>query len=386
MTLMNIDSSDESAEREKLIKDALSLVQDPELHKSIVELGMVESVQLQGSDAHVTIKLTIATCPMQDRLRADTERALLAVPGISGVQLTFVVMSEDERTALKKMLRGGVEKVNPFAQSTSLTRVIGIASGKGGVGKSSITANLAVAAARKGLNVGILDADVYGHSIPRLLGITGQKPTAIDQTFYMPVEAYGVKVVSMAMFKPNESDHIAYRGPLLHRVLDQLMCDAYWGALDILFLDLPPGTGDIAISLGQMLPNSEVLVVTTPQLAASEVAERAGRMAHQMNQRILGVVENMSESPCPHCGQPIALFGQGGGSDTAARLSALTGEEVELLGKIPFDTDFRNGGDEGIPALIHSDQGPVADAINELLENILTRRRSLAGRTLGLHT
>jgi ATP-binding protein involved in chromosome partitioning len=249
-----------------------------------------------------------------------------------------------------------------------------------------VTANLAVAAAQRGLAVGILDADVYGHSISRLLGVMGEKPTAIDQTFFMPVEKYGLKIVSMEMFKPNANDHIAYRGPLLHRVLDQLMSDAYWGALDILFLDLPPGTGDIAISLGQMLPHCEVLVVTTPQIAASEVAERAGRMAHQMNQRILGVVENMSECPCPHCGGAISLFGSGGGAETASRLSELVGEKIELLSKIPFDTRLRTGGDEGIPVVLQEDESATTKAFDELLENILIKRRSMAGRKLGLHT
>jgi ATP-binding protein involved in chromosome partitioning len=369
-----------------LINGALAGVHDPELHKPLPELGMIAKVSESDGVVELLIKLTIATCPMRDRLEADVQLALLAIPGVDTVHIAFTVMSDEERAALKKQLRGGVEKVNPFAQSNSLTRVIAIASGKGGVGKSSVTANLAVAAAQRGLAVGILDADVYGHSISRLLGVMGEKPTAIDQTFFMPVEKYGLKIVSMEMFKPNANDHIAYRGPLLHRVLDQLMSDAYWGALDILFLDLPPGTGDIAISLGQMLPHCEVLVVTTPQIAASEVAERAGRMAHQMNQRILGVVENMSECPCPHCGGAISLFGSGGGAETASRLSELVGEKIELLSKIPFDTRLRTGGDEGIPVVLQEDESATTKAFDELLENILIKRRSMAGRKLGLHT
>jgi ATP-binding protein involved in chromosome partitioning len=369
-----------------LINGVLAGVHDPELHKPLPELGMIAKVSESDGVVELLIKLTIATCPMRDRLEADVQLALLAIPGVDTVHIAFTVMSDEERAALKKQLRGGVEKVNPFAQSNSLTRVIAIASGKGGVGKSSVTANLAVAAAQRGLAVGILDADVYGHSISRLLGVMGEKPTAIDQTFFMPVEKYGLKIVSMEMFKPNANDHIAYRGPLLHRVLDQLMSDAYWGALDILFLDLPPGTGDIAISLGQMLPHCEVLVVTTPQIAASEVAERAGRMAHQMNQRILGVVENMSECPCPHCGGAISLFGSGGGAETASRLSELVGEKIELLAKIPFDTRLRTGGDEGIPVVLQEDESATTKAFDELLENILIKRRSMAGRKLGLHT
>ena len=368
-----------------LIHAALARVNDPELHRPLPDLGMVESVEVSGTTAHIKIKLTIEGCPMKDRLEADIQRELLAVSEISDLALTFGVMTEDERNNVKKMLRGGREKFNPFAEPNSLTRVIGIASGKGGVGKSSLTVNLAVAAAAKGLSVGILDADVYGHSVPRLMGILDQRPTSIDQ-FFIPIEKYGVKVVSMEMFKPNREDPIAYRGPLLHRVLEQLMTDAYWGSLDLLLLDLPPGTGDIAISLGQLVPQSEIIVVTTPQIAAAEVAERAGRIAHQMKQSVLGVVENMSESPCPHCGEMIALFGSGGGEETARRLTELAGKKVPLLAKVPFDIRLRDGGDEGIPAILSEDSTPTTKAIGELLENISVRPRSLAGVPLSLHT
>ena len=368
-----------------LIHAALARVNDPELHRPLPDLGMVESVEVSGMTAHIKIKLTIEGCPMKDRLEADIQRELLAVSEISDLALTFGVMTEDERNNVKKMLRGGRDKFNPFAEPNSLTRVIGIASGKGGVGKSSLTVNLAVAAAAKGLSVGILDADVYGHSVPRLMGILDQRPTSIDQ-FFIPIEKYGVKVVSMEMFKPNREDPIAYRGPLLHRVLEQLMTDAYWGSLDLLLLDLPPGTGDIAISLGQLIPQSEIIVVTTPQIAAAEVAERAGRIAHQMKQSVLGVVENMSESPCPHCGEMIALFGSGGGEETARRLTELAGKKVPLLAKVPFDIRLRDGGDEGIPAILSEDSTPTTKAIGELLENISVRPRSLAGVPLSLHT
>ncbi len=368
-----------------LIHAALARVNDPELHRPLPDLGMVESVEVSGMTAHIKIKLTIEGCPMKDRLEADIQRELLAVSEISDLALTFGVMTEDERNNVKKMLRGGRDKFNPFAEPNSLTRVIGIASGKGGVGKSSLTVNLAVAAAAKGLSVGILDADVYGHSVPRLMGILDQRPTSIDQ-FFIPIEKYGVKVVSMEMFKPNREDPIAYRGPLLHRVLEQLMTDAYWGSLDLLLLDLPPGTGDIAISLGQLVPQSEIIVVTTPQIAAAEVAERAGRIAHQMKQAVLGVVENMSESPCPHCGEMIALFGSGGGEETARRLTELAGKKVPLLAKVPFDIRLRDGGDEGIPAILSEDSTPTTKAIGELLENISVRPRSLAGVPLSLHT
>jgi len=367
------------------VERALATVNDPELRRPLTELGMVESVAVADGVATVGILLTISGCPMRDRLGSDIAAALEAIAGIESVQINFGVMSDEQREAVKKLLRGGREKFNPFAQEDSLTRVIGIASGKGGVGKSSVTANLAVAAAAKGLNVGILDADVYGHSIPRLMGILDKRPTALDQTF-IPVENHGVKVVSMEMFKPNREDPIAYRGPLLHRVLEQLMSDAYWGALDLLFLDLPPGTGDIAISLGQLIPRSEILVVTTPQIAAAEVAERAGRIAFQMKQRIIGVVENMSESPCPHCGEPIALFGSGGGAETSKRLGALTNYEVPLLAKIPFDSQLRDGGDQGTPAYLSATSGFTKNSFDELLAALLVRPHSLVGVPLSLHT
>ena len=367
------------------IHKALSQVNDPELHRPLPDLGMVESVQVANGVATIGIKLTISGCPMRDRLQSDIDSALRAIDGVDSVVINFGVMSDEERDGVKKLLRGGREKFNHFAQPDPLTRIIGIASGKGGVGKSSITANLAVAAAARGLNVGILDADVYGHSIPRLMGILDKRPTALDQTF-IPVENHGVKIVSMEMFKPNREDPIAYRGPLLHRVLEQLMTDAYWGALDLLLLDLPPGTGDIAISLGQLIPRSEILVVTTPQVAAAEVAERAGRIAFQMKQRILGVVENMSESPCPHCGQPIALFGAGGGAETARRLSALVGSEVPLLAKVPFDVQLRDGGDHGTPAYLQAPDGFMKKTFDELLAAIMVRPRSLVGVPLSLHT
>ncbi len=364
---------------------ALAKVNDPEIHRPLTELGMIESVSVANGRADLKVKLTISGCPMRDRLQSDIKAAVSVIDGIYEVFIEFGVMNDEERDAMKKLLRGGREKFNPFAQPDSLTRVIGIASGKGGVGKSSVTVNMAVAAAAAGLTVGILDADVYGHSVPRLMGILDQRPTAIDQTF-IPVEKYGVKVVSMEMFKPNREDPIAYRGPLLHRVLEQLLSDAYWGSLDLLFLDLPPGTGDIAISLAQLVPGSEILVVTTPQVAAAEVAERAGRIAHQLKQRIIGVIENMSESPCPHCGEPIALFGSGGGLETARRLSELVGADVPLLGKIPFDPQVRDGGDTGHPAYLSPTDTAAKKTFDELLGALMIRPRSLVGVPLSLHT
>ena len=366
-----------------LLNDALSKVQDPELHRSITELGMVEELTEVNGDVSIKILLTISGCPMQDRLRGDITTALKNVEGVKSVELAFGVMSQEQRGYVKKVVRGGREKTITFAQPESLTRVIGIASGKGGVGKSSVTANLGVAFAKKGLRVGILDADVYGHSIPRLMGLMGQRPTAIDQLF-IPLESFGVKVVSMEMFKPERSDPVAYRGPLLHRVLEQLLSDAHWGDLDVLLIDLPPGTGDLAISLGQLIPNSEIVVVTTPQIAAAEVAERAGRIAHQIHQRVIGVIENMSEYGCPTCGEKIALFGSGGGEETSRRLSALVGIDVPLLGKIAFNPELRTGGDDGVPLVQAAPDSDSAQSILAIAEILVKRSKSLVGVRLGI--
>ena len=365
------------------LNDALSKVQDPELHRSITELGMVEELTEVNGDVSIKVLLTISGCPMQDRLRGDITTALKNVEGVKSVELAFGVMSQEQRDYVKKVVRGGREKTITFAQPESLTRVIGIASGKGGVGKSSVTANLGVAFAKKGLRVGILDADVYGHSIPRLMGLMGQRPTAIDQLF-IPLESFGVKVVSMEMFKPERSDPVAYRGPLLHRVLEQLLSDAHWGDLDVLLIDLPPGTGDLAISLGQLIPNSEIVVVTTPQIAAAEVAERAGRIAHQIHQRVIGVIENMSEYGCPTCGEKIALFGSGGGEETSRRLSALVGIDVPLLGKIAFNPELRTGGDDGVPLVQAAPNSESAQSILAIAEILVKRSKSLVGVRLGI--
>ncbi|KRO49198.1 MAG: sodium:proton antiporter [Actinobacteria bacterium BACL4 MAG-120820-bin23] len=362
---------------------ALHNVIDPELHKPLPELGMVESVDFDSGLAKLKILLTISGCPMKDRLKSDIKNSLGDIKEITEVKIIFGVMNEEQRNNVKKIIRGGREKFIPFAQPDSLTRVIGIASGKGGVGKSSVTVNLAVAAAARGLKVGILDADVYGHSIPRLMGILDKRPTAIDQTF-IPVENYGVKVVSMEMFKPERSDPVAYRGPLLHRVLEQLLSDAYWGDLDLLLLDLPPGTGDIAISLGQLIPNSEIIVVTTPQIAAAEVAERAGRIAHQIKQPVIGVIENMSDSECVKCGEKLSVFGSGGGEETTRRLSQLVGSDVPLLSKIPFDAQLREGGDEGSPIVLSDEK--YKKIFDEILDQIIVRPKSLVGVRLNINT
>ena len=366
------------------IHSALAGVSDPELHRPLPDLGMVESVSFKDGSAHIKILLTISGCPMRDRLSADINAAVSKVAGVTEIKLDFGVMNEAQRENVKKLLRNGREKFIPFAQPDSLTRTIGIASGKGGVGKSSVTVNLARALVLRGFSVGILDADVYGHSIPRLLGIEGRRPTAIDQTF-IPVEVDGIKVVSIEMFKPERSDPVAYRGPLLHRVLEQLLSDAYWGDLDFLLLDLPPGTGDIAISLGQLIPTSEIIIVTTPQIAAAEVAERAGRIAHQLKQQISGVVENMSPY-ISETGEEIALFGSGGGQETVERLSRLVGAGISLLAQIPFQIDIRQSGDNGTSIFELDEENPAVRAFFSIADALAVRKRSLLGVRLGLST
>ncbi|HUW78945.1 MAG TPA: Mrp/NBP35 family ATP-binding protein [Candidatus Nanopelagicaceae bacterium] len=368
---------------ETLIRQSLATVIDPELHRPITDLGMVETIAFADGRVDLRILLTISGCPMRDRLSSDINRAVGKVATVTNVTIDFGVMNEEQRNNVRTTMRGGSERVIQFAQPGSLTRVYGIASGKGGVGKSSVAVNLAIALAKLGRKVGILDADVYGHSIPRLMGLVGQRPTAIDQMF-IPLESHGVKVVSMEMFKPQREDPVAYRGPLLHRVLEQLLVDAFWGDLDDLLIDLPPGTGDLAMSLGSLIPNSEIIVVTTPQLAAAEVAERAGRIAHQLRQRIVGVVENMSAFPCPHCGEPVDLFGQGGGDAAAAALSKLVGSDVPLFGAIPFEVALREGGDGGSPIVVADPDSPAARAISQIASILAARTRGLSGLALGI--
>ncbi|MFM7451299.1 MAG: Mrp/NBP35 family ATP-binding protein [Actinomycetota bacterium] len=367
------------------IHSALANVSDPELHRPLPDLGMVESVDFDSGLAKIKILLTISGCPMRDKLKSDVSSAVTKVAGVEKVELEFGVMNEAQRDNVKKLLRGGREKFIPFAQPDSLTRVWAISSGKGGVGKSSVTVNLAAALSKRGFKVGVLDADVYGHSIPMLLGIEGQRPTAIDQTF-IPVETNGIKVVSIEMFKPDRADPVAYRGPLLHRVLEQLLSDAYWGDLDFLLLDLPPGTGDIAISLGQLIPASEIIVVTTPQIAAAEVAERAGRIAHQLKQHVIGVIENMSAYTDPVSGAQVALFGKGGGQETAKRLSQLVGVDVPLLAQISFDIKLREGGDEGSPIVFRDPESDAAKGFFAIIDQLTKRKKSLLGVPLGVAT
>lgn len=369
-------------DREQAVRSALASVNDPEIRRPITELGMVKSVTVRADEVEVGIWLTIATCPLRDEITSRVTGAVQRLPWVASVVVELDVMSDEQRTALREQLRGPTRQI-PFTAAGNLTRVVAVASGKGGVGKSSLTVNLAVAAARLGRSVGILDADVYGHSIPRMLGID-RPPTVID-SLLMPPTAYGVGAMSMLPFKRGGvSEAVAFRGPMLHRTLEQFLTDVWWGDLDLLLLDLPPGTGDVAISTAQLLPDSELLIVTTPQPAAAEVAVRAGSLSAHTGQRVIGVVENMSALPCPHCGEPIALFGSGGGSMVATALTRMLGREIGLLGRIPFDVRMREGGDAGTPIVVSDPRAPAAEAISALAAELVNAPRGLVGRPLGL--
>jgi len=366
---------------------ALSKVNDPEIRKPITELGMVKSVDVDDAGrVAAAIFLTVAGCPMKETLTRDVTNALAAIPGVSSVDVTLDVMSEEQRGALRTQLRGGqADKEIPFARPGSLTRVYAVASGKGGVGKSSVTVNLAASMAASGLRVGVVDADVYGFSVPRMLGVSG-RPTQVDDMILPPL-AHDVKVISIGMFVPGNQP-VVWRGPMLHRALQQFLGDVFWGDLDVLLLDLPPGTGDIAISVAQLIPNAEILVVTTPQQAAAEVAERAGTMASMMNQRVIGVVENMSylALTCPHCGESHRheIFGSGGGATVARTLGTRLGYAVPLLAQIPLDAHLRASGDDGRPLVTTEPDQPAAQALTGLADTLLRRGRGLLGRQLGL--
>ncbi|MFC7489641.1 MULTISPECIES: Mrp/NBP35 family ATP-binding protein [unclassified Knoellia] len=367
---------------DEAMRAALATVNDPEIRKPITELGMVESVECDDTGrVAVTILLTIAGCPLKETLTNDTTNALLKVAGVNAVDVTLGVMSEEQRAELRTNLRGGAaEKEIPFAKPGSLTRVYAVASGKGGVGKSSITANLAAALAQQGLKVGVVDADIYGFSIPRMLGVE-QRPTQVDEMILPPI-AHEVKVISIGMFVPGNQP-VVWRGPMLHRALQQFLADVFWGDLDILLLDLPPGTGDIAISVAQLIPGAEILVVTTPQQAAAEVAERAGAIAIQTHQRVAGVIENMSWLELPD-GSRQEIFGSGGGQIVADSLTRSIGAPVPLLGQIPLDTTLRIGSDQGMPVVLSESTSPAAVALRGIARELGTRSRGLAGRSLGL--
>jgi ATP-binding protein involved in chromosome partitioning len=367
---------------------ALASVQDPEIRRPITDLGMVKSVSV-GTDgvARIGILLTVSGCPLRDKLRSDITIAAMAVQGVRGVEIDFGAMTTEQRQELQAKLRsaagghGHGEPVIPFAQPGSRTRVYAVASGKGGVGKSSVTVNLAAALAARGLSVGVVDADIYGHSVPRMLGVE-RGPTRVEDMIMPPQAVHGIKVISIGMFTPGNTA-VVWRGPMLHRALQQFLADVYWGDLDVLLLDLPPGTGDVAISLAQLLPTAEIIVVTTPQQAAAEVAERAGAIALQTHQRVLGVVENMSWLDLPD-GSRMDVFGSGGGQTVADSLTMAIGARVPLLGQIPLEPRVRETGDAGTPIVLADPASAAAKALAAVADGLAVRRESLAGKPLGL--
>ena len=358
------------------VEAALATVIDPELRKPITELGMVDSIEVSEKVLGARVLLTIVGCPAAAAIERDVRAALESVAGTRAVELEMSVMNATQREDLISRLRSGKTSTNPFT-AESLTRVIAITSGKGGVGKSTVTANLAAATAQRGFRVGIIDADVFGFSIPGLLGLDGSTPTRIDDLMLPPV-AYDLKVLSIGMFLEKDQA-VAWRGPLLHRTLEQFLTEAYFGDLDFLFLDLPPGTGDIAISVGQLLPHAEIVVVTTPQPSASDVAWRSGDVARQTGQTVLGVIENMSATALP-TGEVWDVFGSGGGEATAHRL------DVPLLGAIPLSRELREASDLGTPLVVSTPDSPAARAMADIAQKITISGKSLNGTRLPLST
>src|SRR5579884_92533 len=377
------DTHDDATDLTAAIRAALAKVIDPELRRPITDLGMVKSVEVGPDRAvHVEIYLTTAACPKKSEISERVAHAVADVPGTGAVDVTLDVMNDEQRTELRKQLRGDArEPVIPFAQPGSLTRVYAVASGKGGVGKSTVTVNLAAAMAARGLSVGVVDADIHGHSIPRMMGTT-DRPTQVESMILPPI-AHDVRIISIAQFTQGNAP-VVWRGPMLHRALQQFLADVYWGDLDVLLLDLPPGTGDIAISVAQLIPNAEILVVTTPQMAAAEVAERAGTIALQTHQTIVGVIENMSGMPCPHCGEMVDVFGTGGGQTVAEALTRATGAQVPLLGQVPIDVRLRAGGDEGVPLVLSHPAEPAAVVLQGIADRLTVRARGLVGMSLSV--
>ena len=364
------------------VREALSRVEDPEIGRPITELNMVKSVTVTGNDVAVEIYLTIAGCPMKSTIESNTRAAVEDIEGVGNVTVTMEAMSDEQRRELKKKLRGGqAEPEIPFAKPDSTTRVFAVASGKGGVGKSSMTVNLAAALVQKGLKVGIVDADIYGHSVPNLLGCT-DGPTVLDDEMLLPPISHGIKHISIGQFVEGNAP-VVWRGPMLHRALQQFLADVFWGDLDVLLLDLPPGTGDVALSVAQLIPNAELLIVTTPQAAAAEVAERAGSISQQTRQRVAGVIENMGAMVMPD-GSTMDVFGSGGGQIVADRLGVILGHEVPLLASVPLDPTLRSGGDAGTPIVLDSPESPAAQQIQAVADKLAIRSDSLVGKNLNL--
>jgi ATP-binding protein involved in chromosome partitioning len=348
------------------LRAAIGAVEDPEIHRSLADLGMIRSLEVSSDGVVSTlIALTIPGCPLKDKLDGDVTAAAKSVPGVTTVKVEFTSMTDEERASLVTDIRGGgATREISVGGPGSRTRVIAVSSGKGGVGKSSVTANLAVALARLGRTVGVIDADVWGFSIPRMLG-SDRPPTVVGETL-MPPEIHGVRVMSMDYFvKPDQA--VIWRGPMLHKAMEQFLVDVYWDDPDYLLIDMPPGTGDIALSLAQFLPRAQAIVVTTPQPTAQRVAKRAGLMARRVNQEILGVVENMSWFTGDD-GKRYALFGEGGGGELADEL------EVPLLGQIPLVTAMREGADAGLPVTIADPGGEAARAFEALADEVEARK------------
>lgn len=367
---------------ESAVREALSRVEDPEIGRPITELNMVKSVTITGNDVAVEIYLTIAGCPMKSTIESNTRAAVEDIEGVGNVTVTMEAMSDEQRRELKKKLRGGqAEPEIPFAKPDSTTRVFAVASGKGGVGKSSMTVNIAAALVQKGLKVGIVDADIYGHSVPNLLGCT-DGPTVLDDEMLLPPISHGIKHISIGQFVEGNAP-VVWRGPMLHRALQQFLADVFWGDLDVLLLDLPPGTGDVALSVAQLIPNAELLIVTTPQAAAAEVAERAGSISQQTRQRVAGVIENMGAMVMPD-GSTMDVFGTGGGQIVADRLGVILGHEVPLLASVPLDPTLRSGGDAGTPIVIEAPESPAAQQIQAVADKLAIRSDSLVGKNLNL--
>ncbi|MDU0347694.1 Mrp/NBP35 family ATP-binding protein [Actinomyces sp. MRS3W] len=372
---------------EDAVREALARVIDPELRRPITDLGMVDSIEI-AADGVVTVGvlLTVAGCPLRDTINADARKEVGAVDGVTDVHVNMGVMTDEQRAELRTRLRGGTaEPVIPFTQPGNLTRIYAVTSGKGGVGKSSVTANLAAAMASQGLSVGVVDADIYGFSIPRMLGVD-QVPTQLDGMIIPPL-AHGVKVISIGMFVEDKQP-VVWRGPMLHRAVQQFLSDVFWGDLDVLLLDLPPGTGDVTISVAQLLPGAEILVVTTPQTAAAEVAERTGLIATQTHQKVAGVIENMSYLPQPD-GSRLEIFGSGGGQAVCETLTTALGYEVPLLAQLPLDIKLREGSDAGRPTTIAANGAPVADSpaaveLAAVAQKLGHRARGLSGKSLGI--
>lgn len=344
--------------REQVL-EALRDVQDPELHKSIVELDMVREITVRDGRVVVDALLTISGCPLRETIVASITEKVRSLPGVESVEVNLGTMSPDQRQALVARLRGGAlhpARAPAFLTADSRTRVIAVASGKGGVGKSTITANLAVALAMNGRRVGVIDADVYGFSIPRMLGVAGQ-PTAIDQML-IPLERDGIRVMSIGFLLPDENEAVVWRGPLLHKALVTFITEVHWGDdLEYLLIDLPPGTGDVSLTIAQTLPKASMLIVTTPQPAASSVAQRAARMAEKVNMDVVGVIENMSGFTPPSGGPAIEVFGRGGGLRLAEQLG------VPLLAEVPLDLAVRAGSDDGEPVVKSHPDSPAARAL-----------------------